>query len=99
VKILFLTIIALVIPVFFLLIFVLGTYNRLAALRNRCRTGATGPDPDGVAERQRQAVEQYNAARRSFPASLVARLFGFGPEQLAVHGTPIMPGSSRASER
>jgi hypothetical protein len=37
VKTVFLTIIALIIPLFFVLMFVMSTYNRLAALRDRCR--------------------------------------------------------------
>ena len=82
-KILFLTFIALVIPLFFLLIFVLSTYNRLTNLRNRCRPIVSGSDRDDVTERRHQAVEQYNEARRSFPASVIAWLFGFGPEQPA----------------
>src|SRR5688500_5376498 len=36
VKSLFLAIIALIVPLFFTLIFVMSTYNRLAALRARC---------------------------------------------------------------
>ena len=37
VKILFITIIALVIPSFFVLVFVMSAFNRLTGLRNRCR--------------------------------------------------------------
>jgi hypothetical protein len=37
VKTVFLTIIALIIPLFFVLIVVMSTYHRLAALRDRCR--------------------------------------------------------------
>ena len=37
VKILFITIIALVIPIFFVLVFVISAFNKLTGLRNRCR--------------------------------------------------------------
>ena len=80
-KILFLTFIALVIPLFFLLIFVLSTYNRLVGLRNRCRASASASNRDLIAERQREAIKQYDEVRRTFPANVIARLFGFGPEQ------------------
>jgi len=96
VKILFLTLIALVIPLFFLLIFVLGTYNRLVGLRNRCRTASQNPDRDGITESQRQAIEQYDEARRTFPTNMIARLFGFGPEQ-PVSGNVASSAPSRVS--
>lgn len=97
-KILFLTLIALVIPLFFVLIFVLGTYNRLAGLRNRCRASGSAPDQNLVSERQREAIKQYDEARRAFPAKLIARLFGFGPEQ-PVSGNVPTPAPSRVSGR
>jgi hypothetical protein len=100
-KTLFLTAIALVIPLFFLLIFVLGTYNRLAVLRSRCRSDAGGvadAGHDDDAERRQRAVEQYNAARSTFPASVVARLFGFEPQSPA-RSTLSAGGAPSASEK
>ena len=84
-KIIILTVIALIIPLFFAFIFVLGTYNRLAILRRRCQP--TPPDTladggissAGGPEKRRRAVEEYNAARGAFPASIIAALFGFAP--------------------
>jgi len=96
VKILFLTLIALVIPLFFLLIFVLSAYNRLAGLRNRCRASASASDQSLASEHQRQAIKQYDEARSAFPANVVARIFGFGPEQ-PVSGTVVSSTSSRVS--
>ena len=95
-KILFLTFIALVIPLFFLLVYVLSTYNRLLSLRNRCRATCPDSDRDGLGERQRQAIEQYDQARTGFPTNVVARLFGFGPEQ-PVSGNMASSASSRVS--
>ncbi len=57
-----------VIPLFFTFIFVHGTRNRLASLRERC----AAPNPQ-------QARDEYDSVRRAFPSSLVARMFGFGP--------------------
>jgi hypothetical protein len=100
VKLLFITVIVLVIPTFFVFVFVMSTVNQLANLRDRCRdarqrvsTHATptsappatsAPDPDLKArEDYNLTVEQYHRARRQFPASLVARLWGFRePEPL-----------------
>ena len=95
-KIFFLTLIALLIPLFFLLIFMLSTYNRLAGLRNRCRAASQNPDRDGITERQRQAIEEYDEARRTFPTNMIARLFGFGPEQ-PVSGNVASSAPSRVS--
>jgi hypothetical protein len=93
VKLLFIAIIALVIPAFFVLVFVMSTVNRLANLRNRCRdarerlnadtaqtapTATSPPDPDLQGRQDYNlTVEQYNRARKRFPASLLARLWGF----------------------
>ncbi len=66
---LFFALIVSVIPLFLGLTYIISTRHRLAGLRERCTTGA---DVD-------QARADYDAARRAFPASLVARMFGFGP--------------------
>ena len=68
-KIIILAVICSVIPAFFGFVFLHGTRNRLAVLRERCRTS---PDRD-------RAVLEYDAARKAFPTSLVAGWFGFGP--------------------
>ena len=81
-KLLFLTIIALVIPLFFVLVFVMSTINKLTILRRRCLdirergNSQSAPEPQ-TRDEFNPAAEQYNAARRSFPANLVAMLWGF----------------------
>jgi hypothetical protein len=69
VKILILALICSVIPIFFGFVFLHGTKNRLASLRDRCR----------VAPDRARAIAEYESARVAFPASLIARWFGFGP--------------------
>jgi len=69
VKIIILAVICSVIPTFFGFVFLHGTRNRLAVLRERCRTA---PDPA-------RAAADYDVARKAFPTSLVAGWFGFGP--------------------
>ena len=94
-KILFISIIALVIPLFFMLVFVLSTYNKLAALRNRCREArdrieaaslaGLPPVPSSLVDATRDylaAAENYEAASTGFPASLVALVFGFRPVEI-----------------
>ena len=84
-KILIITVIALVIPAFFLFVLVMGTCGRLSSLRRRCRQLA--PTGDATTPLQQRpddrayldAVACYDAARSAFPASLISRLFGFGP--------------------
>ena len=84
-KILIVTVIALVIPAFFLFVLVMGTCGRLASLRRRCLqlapTGdATAPsEPRFDDSAYRDAVARYEAERNAFPANLISRLFGFGP--------------------
>ena len=84
-KTLIVTVIALVIPAFFLFILVMGTCGRLSTLRRRCQQLAptkNAADPLGqrpYAKDYLEAVARYDAARSTFPASLISRLFGFGP--------------------
>jgi hypothetical protein len=112
VKLLFLTIIVLVIPTFFVFVFVMSTVNKLANLRDRCRdarrrigansapTSATpGTSPPDAELKARQAyhftVEQYNRARKEFPARLLAGLWGFREPEPLPH--PPAGGSQPAS--
>lgn len=85
VKILIITVIALVIPAFFLLVLIMSTHGRLSTLRRRCQQLAAQrgkqPDDQGYAE----AVARYDAARTAFPASFVSKLFGFGPLDHSTH--------------
>jgi len=89
-KLLILTIIVLVIPTFFVFVFVMSTLSKLASLRNRCReirgrinAAPAANSPAGpVVELQARsdfdvAADRYNAARRNFPASVLAALCGF----------------------
>ena len=73
VKLLILFAICSVIPAFFIFVFLHGTKNRLALLRERCR----------VAPDRERAVLEYDVARKTFPASLVAGWFDFGPVSLS----------------
>lgn len=77
---LFFVVIVSVIPVFLLLTYVSSIRHRLVTLRERCRKS----------EDAGRAVSDYEAARKTFPASLVARLFGFRPVEFA----PPKAGSS-----
>ena len=84
VKILIITVIALVVPVFFLFVLVMGTCGRLSSLRRRCQQlasarGATPLEGRSDDRAYQEAVARYDAERNAFPASLIARLFGFGP--------------------
>jgi hypothetical protein len=94
-KLLILTVIVLVVPTFFLLVFVISTVGRLTTLRHRCRTirecleaapaadlgaqpGSEPPSPGDLM----QAVDAYNAARRTFPANVLAAVCGFREMEL-----------------
>ena len=83
VKILFSILIALVIPLFFLVVFVLSQYQKLAALRRRCQEAAAQSDAPLARQAYNQAAAQYNQARRRFPTRLVAAAFGFDPAEVA----------------
>jgi len=80
----FLTAIALVVPVFFVSLFVMSTYNQLSALRRRCADLAAEAGTANEPERASQllsdhaaAVEAYHRARASFPASVLGALLQF----------------------
>jgi hypothetical protein len=83
--ILLLSVIASIIPAFFTFVFVHGTKNRLASLRERCSVA-----PDSA-----KALADYDAARAAFPSSVVARLFGFTAVE-ANPSTPPKPSSPTA---
>lgn len=78
---LFFAFIVSVIPVFLLLTYTFSIKHRLAGLRERCRTA---DDPAG-------AVVDYETARKAFPASIVAWLFGFRPMEFTSRD-PASPG-------
>jgi hypothetical protein len=82
----FLVLIALVVPVFFALLFVTSAYHRLAALRLRCEqilSLAKGTsDPEELRRLRRaheEAVAMYEHVQRRFPHSVIAALFRFSP--------------------
>ena len=85
IKFVFLAIIALVIPVFFALMFTMSAYNRLTQLRARCREaqGRLESGEPKVAEAYQQALAEYESARRTFPGNLLARLGGFDKDEFA----------------
>jgi len=81
---LFLILVALVIPVFFVLLFVTSAYHRLAALRGRCEEilmearAVTGPaELARVGQAYDQAVAAYDRIRLRFPERWLATLFRF----------------------
>lgn len=89
-KLLIIATIVLAIPLFFLLVFVMSTFNKLTSLRNRCReirerinaTPTANSLTRPVLDRQTHgdfnlAAEHYNAVRSKFPANLLATLCGF----------------------
>lgn len=89
-KLLIITIIVLVVPMFFAFIFAMSMVSKLTSLRNRCReireriqaAPAPGPLAAPVLEPQtladfKLAVECYDAARTKFPGHLLAGLCGF----------------------
>jgi hypothetical protein len=81
-KLLILTIIALVIPLFFVFVFVMSTVNKLTILRQRCLDIRERGHTQSVSEAQARsdfnvAMEQYNEVRKRFPGKLLARLWGF----------------------
>lgn len=81
-KLLFITIIVLVIPLFFLLVIVMSTVSKLTKLRNRCRELRERVQAAPLAESEgpsdfNLAAEQYNAARTKLPAKLLAACCGF----------------------
>lgn len=78
---LFFALIVSAVPAFLVLTYGFSTRHRLAELRERCRQGGD----------RLRAVVDYDAARRAFPANLVAKLFGFravdvGPRDSASSG-------------
>lgn len=85
VKLLILAIICSVVPIFFGFIYLHGTRNRLASLRERSRIA---PDPV-------RAMAEYESMRTAFPSRLVARWFGFGPLDSGAQKNPSnSPGAS-----
>ena len=81
-KLLIITVVALVIPLFFVLVFVMSTVNKLTSLRRRCLDIRERADPQSAPEPQARsefnvAAKQYNAARRQFPTNLLATMWGF----------------------
>ena len=81
-KLLIITVVALVIPLFFVLVFVMSTVNKLTSLRQRCLDIRNRADARSAPEAQARSefdvvAEQYNAARRQFPTNLFATMWGF----------------------
>jgi hypothetical protein len=74
----FLALIVLVIPLFFVGVFVMSAYHKLVKLRNRCRIAreqiearATSPEEIAIArEVYNESVGAYNAARQAFPTNI-----------------------------
>ena len=76
-KLLFITIIALVIPLFFILVFVMSAVNKLKRLRQQCLDIRECADEPKARSDFNFAAEQYNAARRQFPNNFLATMWGF----------------------
>lgn len=82
----FLVLVALVIPAFFALLFVMSAYHRLAALRSRCERIVSEADavrdPTELARLRQaydEAVAAYEKIRLRFPGSRLAAIFRFAP--------------------
>ena len=85
-KDLFLVSVALVIPLFFVFIFLMSTRTRLAAARERCREAESAwrsAQGEGHQEAARgkweAATTDYETARSAFPGRWFATLIGFAP--------------------
>jgi len=95
---LFLILLALVIPAFFVLIFVMSGYNKLAALRRRCQQALA--ELQEVTEASEQpfrrrnyddALSAYDRARQTFPGCLFAMIFKFAPPESSSRGDSPAP--------
>ena len=85
-KDLFLVFVALVIPLFFVFIFLMSTRTRLAAARERCREAESalratrGEGHQEAAQgKWEAAAADYETARSAFPGRWFATLIGFAP--------------------
>lgn len=64
--------ILLVVPTFFIGLFLMGGYHNLKKLRDRCAAARFPAEYD-------KAAREYDAERKQFPSFLAAFLFGFRP--------------------
>lgn len=78
----FLYFVALVIPVFFVFIFLMSAYNRLATLRKRCQEASSElqsarneADEESAQQRWTSASAAFENARSAFPGPLLVALF------------------------
>lgn len=89
-KLIFVIVVALIIPAFFVMMFVQGTYGRLTVLRSRCETTRTrlrelqsaSAHPDDVRATEaayEELATEYDSLRRKLPSRWVAAWFGFQP--------------------
>ena len=84
-KLLFIAGVAVALPVFFLLTWLVSSYHRLAGLREKClsaqreleRQSKTESYFRAATQAYSEAVSNYNRARETFPASALASVFGF----------------------
>ena len=86
--VIFLALVVLVIPVFFIGLFVMSMYYKLVALRDRCRLAHAdlkhpAAEEEMVARRSayNESVRNYNAARQRFPTSIIAAICRFPPAE------------------
>jgi hypothetical protein len=64
----------LVVPLFFLFVFVMSTVGKLTRLRNRC---AEVRRQNPASTEVRNIAQNYEAVRTRFPGNIVAALWGF----------------------
>ena len=90
--------IVLAVPLFFLLVFVLSEFHKLAALRERCRAASAPRGANPAAPDYSEAAAEYNQARGRFPTRLVAVVFGFTPAPIrcVLEDCPSVAGESAA---
>jgi hypothetical protein len=72
IKNIIITAILLVVPVFFIGLFLMSGYHSLKKLRDRCAASRSPAEYE-------QAAKEYDAERKRFPSILAALLFRFQP--------------------
>lgn len=83
--------IILIVPLFFVLVFVMSSYNKLIALRKRYQKALNSLREELACTESKVAIARqafndrvidYNTARRKFPTNLIALLFHFSAAEL-----------------
>jgi hypothetical protein len=85
----FIILIALVVPLFFVFVYLMSARNHLKKARERCheaesscRAAHREEHPEAARGKWEAAAAEYEMARTAFPGKWFARLIGFAPAQL-----------------